>query len=620
VPPASPSSPLTGKVLGRCTIGKPLGKGGNATVFRAMYAPLKKEVAVKVLRPDAAASEETRTRFVEEARALAKLDHPHVVRVFDVVEDQGYLLIIMELVPGRNLAQVLKEDGPLDPEDACDAARQIALALEHVHGQKLLHRDVKPGNVISDDAGRCVLVDFGNAEAVGAAARARKGTAHYVAPEVFQGKRQDERTDTYSLGATLFHLLTGEPPYDGQSVDDILKAHEQGKLRKPSQVNDGAGIPEALDDLVKRSMAPARGYRFLARDLAAALDAIRAGMEEGAAKSGKKGKRRKRAGRGGAAPSGPNTGLLVMTGVGVLALVAVVYAMTRSKEEPETTPDPIVEPEKPPEPVKPAPGKEFDPGFDQRVATREARQKAAREAFDAAEAFEGRSAGEHAKVAEKWAAVASEYGDLPEGRKAAERETAVRERMVSYEERQAREAEAEKARAKRAAEVAAIEADVRAMRFAEAAGRMDELDAPRDPGEKAAWERRRKRLDAILGLRDFLNEGLEGSPVPVTRVRTGLGKSAEDRIAGATEEGLSLEGPSGPHVVAWGSLQANDVVTLARETLRKAAEPRLALAAFCWEVGLRREAGVEVDTALLTDRTGTAGQSATELFGTDLQR
>ncbi|HEU4395103.1 MAG TPA: serine/threonine-protein kinase, partial [Planctomycetota bacterium] len=257
---AARPSPFTGKTLGRCVIRKPVGRGGTATVFHATYEPLKKDVAVKILRTGADAAPEAKARFVEEGRALAKLHHPNVVRVFDVVEDQGYLLIIMDFVEGRNLLEVLEDDGPMDAEDAAQVARQVALALDHAHSQKILHRDVKPANVIVNDAGEAVLVDFGNAEVVGEAAD-RKGTAHYVAPEVFQGKRQDEKCDTYSLGATLFHMLTGRPPFEGQSVKDILKAHEAGKLRAPSQVNPDGDIPKEIDALVRRAMAPARGYR-----------------------------------------------------------------------------------------------------------------------------------------------------------------------------------------------------------------------------------------------------------------------------------------------------------------------------------------------------------------------
>jgi tRNA A-37 threonylcarbamoyl transferase component Bud32 len=622
VPPSTPTATYSGKTLGRCRIGKPIGKGANATVFRALYEPLKKEVAVKVLRPDAAASEEARARFLEEARALAKLDHPHVVRVYDVVEDGGFQLLIMDLVPGRSLAEVLHDDGPLDPFEACDAARQMALALEHVHGQRILHRDVKPGNIIGNDAGGFVLVDFGNAEGLGAAAKGRKGTAHYVAPEVFQGKKQDERTDTYSLGATLFHLLTGEPPYDGQSVEEILQAHEAGKLRKPSQVSPDAGIPSSLDDVVKRAMAPARGYRYLAKDLAAALDAIGKDLLAGGAKvAGKGGRKRKRAARsggsGGSGTGGSGGALVAVGAVGLLVVGGLVFAATRKKDAPP--PEEAAPPAEAPTPVDTAPPKPFDPGFDKRAEGRDARAKAARDAFAAAEAFEQKALGKPLEAAAKWAEVAKEYGEYSEGRQAAEREAALRDRAASAEEREARRLLAEQEAAARDAALASIDADIRAMRFAEAAGRMDELPPP-GPEGRAAWDRRRKRLDAILGLRDYLNEGLQGSPVAVGRVRSGLGRSGKDEIKEATEEGLVVEGESGSKVVPWKEVQALDVVTLSREVLRKAAEPRLALAAFCFEMGMKREAGVEVDTALLTDRTGAASGWVKEMFGEELAR
>ena len=120
---APATSPFTGKTLGRCEIGRPVGRGGTATVFHANYLPLKREVAVKILRPEAAGSPELRQRFIEEARSLAKLDHPNVVRVFDVVEDGGYLLIIMDFVGGRSLLERIEADGTVDPEEAAEYAR-----------------------------------------------------------------------------------------------------------------------------------------------------------------------------------------------------------------------------------------------------------------------------------------------------------------------------------------------------------------------------------------------------------------------------------------------------------------------------------------------------------------
>ncbi len=612
-------APFTGKTLGRCRIGKPLGKGATATVYRATYLPLKREVAVKILRPGAATSAETRRDFVEEARALAKLDHPGVVKVFDVVEDEAYLLIIMDYVPGRNLRQAVEEDGPLDPESAVLCVQQVAGALDHAHSQKILHRDVKPSNIIVDEDGKAVLVDFGNAEVVGEAAD-RKGTAHYTAPEVFQGKHQDERTDTYALGATLFHLLAGEPPYQGASVREILAAHESGKVRTPSQVNPEADIPKALDVLVKRSMAPARGYRFLAKEMAAALEEVLPGIRGASRRP--RGRRGGRTARAGAAP-GTGPVVAVVLGVLVLAGVGIAY-LTGGKEKPAPA-----GPEKKAGPVEsgrvevPAvtdPGP-MDPGIDRRAATRAAREEAAATAYAAAVAFADANPGRPREAAAKFASVASEFADLGVGRTARDAEKIWIEKAMGAAEKAARDAElaAEARREKELREQALkrCEAAAGRLRFAEALAALQEADPP--ASQRDDWNRRRERLNLLIDFAASIGSDLEGNAVPVQKVSTSLGRLGEKVIA-ADEDGLTLDGTAGRRRVAWSDMKPADVLSLCRQVMGNRGERRLLLAAYCWESGQRGEARKEMDTALLTDRTGTMSGRVEDLFGPEDQR
>jgi tRNA A-37 threonylcarbamoyl transferase component Bud32 len=623
VPRAAGSSTYSGKTLGRCKIGRPIGRGATATVFHATYLPLKRDVAVKILKADATAPE-ARRRFVDEGKALAKLDHENVVRVFDVVEDGGCLLIIMDFVEGRSLLDAIEEDGPLEPAAAVETARQIALALDHSHANKILHRDVKPGNVILREDGKAVLVDFGNAEAVGEAAD-RKGTAHYVAPEVFQGKRQDEKSDTYSLGATLFHTLAGEPPYRGQTLKEILAAHEAGKLRAPSQVNPDAGIPRELDALVKRSMAPARGYRFAARDLAAEL----AGLSSVLTKSSRVRTRRPARGRG-AAPSAPgrqHTALYL--GIGVVGLIAagLAYALSGGEKAPTPPPPPKKEDAKreaePLKAIDDGKGKDsLDPGFDKRAGSREARDAAAEKAMRDAVEYASKHPDQPKAVAEKYAAVASEYAELSQGRLAKEEAKAWRDRAETGAEKEAREAakkaEADRERQLREEGLKKVTDAVATFRFPEALAAFQDVDAP--ASKIREWKRRGERLNALIGFPEMLNEAVQGAPVSAVDVRGTLGKGVE-KVTGVTAAGFVLKSSTGgERTVPWSEIRPVDVTVLGRRVLRNSPEPRIMLAAWCWETGQVDEAKKEIDTALLTDRTGTASSRVEEMFGLEEER
>jgi serine/threonine protein kinase len=522
----------------------------------------------------------------------------------------------MDFVDGRSLREVLEDDGPLAPDEAAAVARQIALALDHAHAAKILHRDVKPGNVILRADGTAVLVDFGNAEALGEAAD-RKGTAHYVAPEVFQGKRQDEKTDTYSLGATLFHLLAGEPPFQGQSVKEILAAHEAGKVRAPSHVNPDAGIPREMDVLVKRSMASARGYRLGAMEFAEALDGLKDVFAETAAPA------RPRRPRGGAAAGARSSGppaaviLAILAGVAVVG-IAVAASLGRKDPPPVAPPPPVTGPKTVDPLTAPggdAPGGPVGPGIENRAEARAARDAAAAKALAGAEEFAGRNPDRPKEVAARFAAVASEFAELAQGRKAKEEAAAWGQRALSGGERDSLEAarKAEEAKEAKAREegLAKVAAAVLEMRFGDAVNALDDVEPPLRGRD--AWKRRQERLNALLGFRELLDEALQSGPVSSSDLRVGIGKIGEKAVA-ASAEGVLMRGSSGERTVPWKELRPADVVALARKCLRNAPEPRLALASWCFEAGIPAEGRKEVDVALLTDRTGTVPARVAELF------
>ncbi len=210
-------------VGGRYRLLRPLGSGGMGTVWRAEDVVLGREVAVKeVTFPHGLSDEDRevlRERTRREARAAARLDHPSAVTVFDVVEEEGSPYLVMELVEARTLAQVVRTDGPLSPQRTAQVGLALLGALETAHAQGIVHRDVKPGNVLLTETGRVVLTDFGIASSPGDSSITSTGlllgSPSYIAPERARGLPPGPASDVWSLGATLFTAVEGRPPYDG---------------------------------------------------------------------------------------------------------------------------------------------------------------------------------------------------------------------------------------------------------------------------------------------------------------------------------------------------------------------------------------------------------------------
>jgi eukaryotic-like serine/threonine-protein kinase len=219
---------LTALADGRYVLGRQLGAGGMGVVRTAHDEVLHREVAVKLLADNLAADPEARERFLREARAAARIHDPHVVSVYDVGDEAGRPYLVMELVDGPSLADVLATEGKLDPDEVVEVAAQALAGIARAHDADLLHRDVKPGNLLRHPDGTIKVTDFGVAEAADTPGLTRTGfvigTRSYLAPERRRGRPADRRTDLYALGATLVELLTGRPPSEDEPTalpDDV---------------------------------------------------------------------------------------------------------------------------------------------------------------------------------------------------------------------------------------------------------------------------------------------------------------------------------------------------------------------------------------------------------------
>jgi beta-lactam-binding protein with PASTA domain len=262
-------------VGGRYEITGLIASGGMGEVFEARDRVLDRVVALKVLRPGLGADPAFVERFRREATAAARLSHPGIVRIYDWGRDEdGSAYMAMELVEGQNLRQVLAAAGRLRPEVAARVAEQVAAALEHARRAGLVHRDVKPENILLSPDGSVKVADFGLARTL-ASSRATQagvvlGTPHYLAPEQVEGREADHRADVYALGVVLYEMLTGETPFRGDAPAAI--AYQRLERDVPAPSARVPGVPPALDDVVRRATARDPARRFAtAGEMAEAL-------------------------------------------------------------------------------------------------------------------------------------------------------------------------------------------------------------------------------------------------------------------------------------------------------------------------------------------------------------
>lgn len=270
-------------VAGRYRLVSHLATGGMADVWEGVDEVLTRAVAIKILRPHLAADPDFQERFRREAIAAARLSHPAIVATYDAGIDGDLTYIVMELVRGNTLAHALRTNGALPATAAVGIAVQITGALAHAHAAGICHRDIKPSNILLCDdiaPGRVKIADFGIAKAAGSGepdltqTGAIVGTARYLAPEQVDGREPDPRSDLYALGAVLFEMVTGRPPFDGPTELAVALAHLHDPPPRPRKLR--AGIPRPVEMVVLRLLEKDPGARFAnatqLRDALAAID------------------------------------------------------------------------------------------------------------------------------------------------------------------------------------------------------------------------------------------------------------------------------------------------------------------------------------------------------------
>ena len=280
------SEPQEPRLLGgRYEVGEPIGSGGMADVFRGVDVRLGRDVAVKVLRADLARNPSFQARFRREAQAAAALNAPSIVSVFDTGEDEtGVPYIVMEFVDGRTLRDVVLTEGRLLPQRALEVTADVCAALDAAHAAGIVHRDIKPANVMLTPTGEVKVMDFGIARAASDASTAMTqtaaviGTAAYLSPEQARGEHVDARSDIYSTGCLLFELITGTPPFTGDSPVAVAYQHVREDPPAPSEYDET--LSPAIDAVVLKALAknPANRYQSAA-EMQADLLRARAGEQ-----------------------------------------------------------------------------------------------------------------------------------------------------------------------------------------------------------------------------------------------------------------------------------------------------------------------------------------------------
>jgi serine/threonine-protein kinase len=251
----------SGSIVAGCRIESMLGQGGMGSVYLAWQTVLERRVALKVIRAELAEDPAVRARFMQEARLAAALEHPNVVAIYAVAEEHRQPLLVMRYIDGIDLARLLRNQGPIPPHRTATMVQQAASALDAAHRRGIVHRDIKPANILLEGGSgseHLYVGDFGLAKVIADSDGLTHpgqwlGTVDYASPEQIEGRRIDHATDTYSLGCVVFQMLTGRPPYSGESPAAKLWGHLNGAIPRVSQAD--AALTSDLDHVVARAMA-----------------------------------------------------------------------------------------------------------------------------------------------------------------------------------------------------------------------------------------------------------------------------------------------------------------------------------------------------------------------------
>ena len=237
---------------GRYEVLKRVGSGGMADVYMAKDHKLNRNVAVKVLKSEYVEDEKFLKKFETEAQAVARLSHPNIVNIYDVGMEDGINYIVMELAEGITLKEYIRKKGYLSPKETFEISTQIASAISHAHKNHIIHRDIKPQNILVSDTGIIKVTDFGIAKATSSntvtSTATAMGSVHYISPEQAKGRFCDEKSDIYSLGITMYEMVTGHVPFDHENGVTIALMHLQNEITPPSQIRDG--IPDSLEKII----------------------------------------------------------------------------------------------------------------------------------------------------------------------------------------------------------------------------------------------------------------------------------------------------------------------------------------------------------------------------------
>lgn len=260
---------LIGKnINGRYKIKELIGSGGMSNVYLAHDIILDRDIAIKILRYDFSNEEELRRRFQREALSTTSLAHPNIVNIFDVGEDGSIHYLVMEYVPGETLKEYIIEHSPVSSERAVEIMRQLTSALAHAHHNQIVHRDIKPQNVLMDAEGNVKISDFGIAMALSATSYTQTnsvlGTVHYLSPEQARGGTANKKSDIYSLGIVMYELITGKLPFSGESAVSIALKHLQTET--PSLRETVPMLPQSLENIVLKATAKNIEHRYQSAD------------------------------------------------------------------------------------------------------------------------------------------------------------------------------------------------------------------------------------------------------------------------------------------------------------------------------------------------------------------